>query len=74
MRKVRLGLKPIWELPDYLLDNNSADGLKKYPNSMNAKQLALTCLGYVGTVALLVALLFIVKNVPGADLAANFLE
>lgn len=74
MRKVRLGLMPIWKLPDHLLDSNTEDGLKKYPNSMNKKQLALTVLGYVGTVALLVALLLFVKHVPGADLAANFLE
>lgn len=74
MRKVKLGLMPKWKLPSHLLDENSPDGLKQYPNSMNKKQLALTCVGYVGTIALLVALLLLVKHVPGADLAANFLE
>lgn len=74
MRKVRLGLLNLWELPSDLLDRTAPDGLKRYPDSMNKKQLALTCLGYVGTIALLVVILFLVKHVPGADLAANFLE
>lgn|SRR5574337_972640 len=72
--KVRQGTLSRWKLPHYLLDPDQEDGLKRYPFSMNKKHLALTGLAYAGTIAVLVSLLMLLKDIPGADLAANFLE
>lgn len=74
MARVREGTLSKWELPTSHLDYDQPDGLKHYPDSMKAKQLALTSLSYVGTIAVLVTILMLMKDVPGADLAANFLE
>lgn len=72
--KYRRGLIPKWKLPPAMLDENQPDGLKKSPTVMNGKQLALTALSYVGTTLLLIAIVKLMAHVPGADLAANFLE
>jgi hypothetical protein len=48
--------------------------VKHYPTDMNWKQLSLTFLSYVGTCAGLVAILYALQHVPGADLAKNFFE
>jgi Zn-dependent protease len=72
--KVRKGELDSWELPTRMLDETQPDGLKKYPETMNGKQLALTVLSYVGTIAALVTILRLMVGVEGADLAANFLE
>lgn len=45
-----------------------------YPKDMNKNQLALTCISYVGTIAVLILLLKLTNHIPGADLAHNFLE
>jgi len=74
MAKVREGKLHKWELPYDLLDSSQPDGLKRYPGAMNKKQLTLTILSYVGTIATLVTILRLMSDVPGADLAANFLE
>lgn len=74
MAKVRRGELYRWRLPEQYLDDEQPDGLKHYPDAMNRKQLALTVLGYAGTLAVLVTLLKLMANIPGADLAANFLE
>lgn len=74
MAKVRAGTLDKWKLPMDHLDYEQPDGLKRYPDSMNRKQLALTILSYAGTIAVLVTLLKLMANVEGADLAANFLE
>ncbi len=74
LRKVQEGKLSKWNLPSYMLDPSQPDGLKKYPESMTKGKLALTGLGYAGTIAVLVTLLMLLKDVPGADLAANFLE
>lgn len=74
MARVREGTLSKWKLPESHLDIEQPDGLKHYPDSMKAKQLALTALSYVGTLAVLVTILMLMKDVPGADLAANFLE
>lgn len=74
MMKVREGTVSKWILPSSYLDSEQPDGLKRYPDSMNKKQLALTVLSYVGTIIVLVELLLLLKDVPGADLAAQFLE
>lgn len=71
LRKYKLGHLSSWELPRSMIKNGM---VKEYPNDMNKLQLALTVLSYVGTIAGLLAILFLLKNVPGADLAANFLE
>jgi Zn-dependent protease len=63
-----------WELPYGVYDSSQPNGIKKYPDGMSKKQLALSALSYVGTIAVLVALLLLTKHVEGADLAANFLE
>lgn len=72
--KYRRGLIPKWGLPSAMLDDTQPDGLKKLPATMKAGQLALTVLSYVGTTLLLVMLMKMMAHVPGADLAANFLE
>lgn len=74
MAKVRAGTMSKWLLPSDHLDSTQEDGLKRYPDSMNKKQLALTAVAYVGTIAVLVTLLFLMSGVPGADLAKQFLE
>lgn len=74
LAKVRAGELHRWELPARLLDEKQPDGLKKYPETMSGLQLALTVVSYVGTIATLVAILRLMAGVPGADLAANFLE
>jgi Zn-dependent protease len=74
MAKVRRGELNKWELPMDHLDYDQPDGLKRYPDSMNRKQLALTIFSYAGTIAVLVTILKLLSSVPGADLAANFLE
>jgi Zn-dependent protease len=74
IKKVRAGLIPKWKLPYSVLDPNSPDGIKEYPKSMSGRQLALAGLSYGFTIAVLVALLLLTKHIPGADLAANFLE
>jgi Zn-dependent protease len=63
-----------WKLPYGVWDEKQPDGIKKYPDGMNRTQLALAVGSYVGTIAVLVALLLMMKHVEGADLAANFLE
>jgi Zn-dependent protease len=74
MARVRAGTLSKWELPQDHLDYDQPDGLKRYPDSMNKKQLALTVVAYVGTIAVLIKLLFMMQHVPGADLAKQFLE
>lgn len=75
MAQVRAGTRSKWDgIPTSHLDSEQPDGLKHYPDSMKAAQLALTACSYVCTLAVLVAILFMMKGVPGADLAANFLE
>jgi hypothetical protein len=72
--KYQRGLIRKWELPSSMLDDSQPDGLKKLPATMNGKQLALTVFSYVATTLLLVAIVKMMAHVPGADLAANFLE
>jgi Zn-dependent protease len=72
--KYRRGLIHKYQLPESMLDSSQPDGIKKLPDTMNGKQLALTVLSYVGTTLLLVAIVRLMSHVPGADLAANFLE
>lgn len=74
MARVRAGTLSKWELPQSHLDYDQPDGLKRYPDSMNKKQLALTAVSYAGTIAVLVTLLFMMQGVAGADLAKQFLE
>ena len=75
MAQVRAGTRNKWDgIPLDHMDHEQPDGLKHYPDSMNGKQLALTAVSYVGTLAVLVTILMLMKDVPGADLAANFLE
>lgn len=74
LNKYRRGMINKWELPSSMLDDTQPDGIKKLPEEMNRKQLALTVLSYVGTTLLLVAIVKLMSHVPGADLAANFLE
>lgn len=74
MAKVRAGTLDKWKLPSNHLDSTQEDGLKRYPDSMNKKQLALTVVAYAGTIAALIVLLFLMQGVPGADLAKQFLE
>lgn len=74
LNKYRRGLIEKWQLPDSMLDSSQPDGLRKLPDTMNRKQLALTVLSYVGTTLLLVAIVKMMAHIPGADLAANFLE
>ncbi len=74
MAKVRRGELNKWELPMSHLDYEQPDGLKRYPDTMNRKQLALTVLSYAGTLAVLITLLKLMADIPGADIAANFLE
>lgn len=74
LNKYRRGEINKWELPSSMLDDTQPDGIKKLPEEMNGKQLALTVLSYVGTTLLLVAIVKMMAHVPGADLAANFLE
>lgn len=72
LRKFQKGLLQKWELPKSMLDTEGK--VKHYPTDMNWKQLALTGLSYVGTIAGLVALLYALQHIPGADLAKQFFE
>jgi putative peptide zinc metalloprotease protein len=74
LSKYQQGLISKWSLPSSMLDDSQPDGIKKFPATMNAKQLALVILSYVGTTLVLVAIVKLMAHVPGADLAANFLE
>lgn len=74
MHKVKLGLLNRYELPSSMLDRTQPDGIKHYPNAMNGWQIAMTAGSYIGTIAVLLGILFLLKDVPGADLAANFLK
>jgi len=74
LAKVKSGDLPTWKLPESMFDDSQPDGLKKYPDSMNGKQLALTAVSYVGTIAVLISILFLMAHAPGADLAKQFLE
>lgn len=74
LAKVRRGEMNRYNLPSSMLDSSQPDGIKKMPTTMNGKQLALTILSYVGTTLVLVAIMKLMAHVPGADLAANFLE
>ena len=74
MARVRAGTLSKWELPADHLDYDQPDGLKHYPDAMKGQQLALTACSYVCTLAILVTILMLMKDVPGAGLAANFLE
>lgn len=58
---------PKWMIPPHVLNH-------KYPRSMNKKELALASFLYVGTIAVLVAIILLTKKIAGADLAAQFLE
>ena len=61
-----------YKLPRSMIDSDGE--VRHYPQSMNVTQLILSAVAYVGTIAILVVLLFLMKHIPGADLAANFLE
>lgn len=74
LMKVQNGTLPIWKLPASMLDESQPDGLKRYPGAMNGQKLALTALSYVGTITVLLVILFLMVHVPGADLAKQFLE
>lgn len=74
LAKVKAGKLPKWNLPDSMFDDSQPDGLKRYPDAMNGKQLALTAVSYVGTIAVLITILFMMAHVPGAELAKQFLE
>lgn len=74
LMKVKNGTLPIWKLSPSMLDESQPDGLKRYPDAMNGTKLALTALSYVGTIAVLLVILFLMVHVPGADLAKQFLE
>lgn len=74
LMKVRAGTLNKWELPITYLDSDQEDGLKKYPDAMNKKQLALTAGSYVGLIVVLIGILLLMAHVPGADLAKQFLE
>lgn len=63
-----------WQLPYDVLDTTKPEGIKQYPDALSKGQMALTVLSYLGTIAGLLAILFLLKHVSGADLAANFLE
>ena len=63
-----------FELPYGVWDETQPDGIKKYPDAMSKKQLALAAISYVGTIAILILLVKLTSHVPGADLAHNFLE
>lgn len=71
MHKYEAGKIDIWDLPKAARDKDGE--LRKYPESMNKKQLAVAALVYAFTIAVLVAIHMLVKHIPGADLAANFL-
>lgn len=47
---------------------------RKYPAAMNKKQLLYTVGAYSLTLLVLFVLMFLMKHLPGADLAANFLS
>lgn len=74
IKKVKAGTLSRWELPESMFDDSRPDGLKYYPDSMNKKQLVLTVVSYVGTIAVLLGILFATAHAPGADLAKQFLE
>jgi Zn-dependent protease len=60
-----------WDLPKSVFDKDGE--IRKYPESMSKKQLAIAALVYAFTIAVLVAIHMLVDHVPGAGLAANFL-
>jgi Zn-dependent protease len=70
--KVQQGTMDKHFLPSSVMDANG--NILPFPDAMNAKQIALTAVSFVATIAALVALLLMMKHLPGADIAANFLE
>jgi Zn-dependent protease len=72
LHKFQRGEIPKWKLSSTML--NEQGEVKHYPTDMTKSQLALTVLSYVGTIAGLLAILFALSHVGGADLAKNFLE
>ena len=71
LHKFEAGQIERWELSSTLFDSNG--DLKKYPDSMNKKQIAISALVYALTIAILLAVHMLVDHIPGADIAANFL-
>jgi len=58
---------PRWKLPDRVENHH-------YPNDLTKKQLLASVAVYVGTIAVLLLLVILMKEIPGADLAHNFLQ
>lgn len=46
----------------------------KRPTSLTAKQIAITLASYILTIAILVGVVKVTAHIPGADVAANFLD
>lgn len=46
---------------------------KKRPTDMNTRQFIMTIAGYVLTAVALIVIMQLTKNIPGADIAANFM-
>ena len=45
----------------------------KHPDTMNAKQIAITIVSYVLTVVALIVIMKLTAHIPGADIASNFM-
>jgi len=58
---------PRWKFPDRAENHH-------YPDDLTKKQLLASAIIYVGTIAVLLLLVFLMKKIPGADLAHNFLQ
>lgn len=71
--QVKQGTRKKWDgIPTDMMDGEG--NIKHFPDAMNIKQIALTAVSFVATIAVLVVLLMLMKHLPGADIAANFLE
>jgi Zn-dependent protease len=56
-----------WKLPDRIRDHH-------YPDDLSKKQLLASVALYVATIAALLLLVILMKDIPGADLAHNFIQ
>lgn len=72
LRAYNNGLINKWELPKSFLKEDGS--IRQFPKEMNLKQLCLATGSMVGTTIILIVLLFLMKHVPGADIASNFLQ
>jgi len=70
--QVACGKLDSYKLPASMFNNDG--NLKVYPIAMNKIQILYTSAAYIGAIVGLLIILLSLKDIPGADIAANFLR